>query len=141
MEPLYKCNVQCDFTAVGKAYEILLQHRCEIKDEQTKEGTNSVLITAYLPVIESFGFPNDLRSKTSGKAHPQLAFSHFQLVTDDPFWKPETDEEIEEYGKDGKELKPNVSKQIIEAVRKRKGIWTENIEQKNDKRATLSKTK
>ena len=141
MEPLYRCDVQCDFSAVGKAYEILLQHRCEIKDEVPKEGTNSVLITCYLPVIESFGFPNDLRSKTSGKAHPQLAFSHYNLVPDDPFWKPETEEELEEYGKDGKELKPNVSKQIIESVRKRKGIWTENIEQKADKRATLSKTK
>ncbi|EAY10365.1 Elongation factor Tu GTP binding domain containing protein [Trichomonas vaginalis G3] len=141
MEPLYRCDVQCDYSVVGRAYDILLQHRCEIVEEKTKEGTNSCLITCYLPVIESFGFPNDLRSKTSGKAHPQLSFSHYKMVEDDPFWKPQTEEEIEEYGKDGKEIKPNVSKQIIEIVRKRKGIWTENIEQKADKRATVSRNK
>lgn len=141
MEPLYRCDVQCDYSVVGRAYDILLQHRCDITEEKSKEGTNSCLITSYLPVIESFGFPNDLRSKTSGKAHPQLVFSHYKMVEDDPFWKPQTEEELEEYGKDGKELKPNVSKQIIETVRKRKGIWTDNIEQKADKRATISRNK
>jgi len=141
MEPVYKCSIQCDFSAVGRTYDILNQHRCEILDEKPKENSNHCIITCLLPVIESFGFPNDLRSKTSGKSHPQLSFSHFKLVEDDPFWKPKTQEELEEYGEKGKELKPNVSKIIIESVRKRKGIWTENIEQKSDKRATMTKMK
>ena len=91
--------------------------------------------------MESFGFPNDLSSKTSGKAYPQLVFSHFELVQDDPFWKPQTEEELEYYSVDGKELRPNIAKKVIEYVRKRKGIWAENLEQKSDKRATLAKCK
>jgi translation elongation factor EF-G len=94
-----------------------------------------------LPVIESFGFPGDLSSRTSGKAYPQLVFSHFELVTDDPFWKPQTEDELEYYSANGKELKPNVAKRIIEEIRKRKGKWIENIEQRADRKATMGKSK
>ena len=141
MEPMYRCDVQSDFTVIGKTYEVLQQHRCRIQEEKQKENSNAAFISCFLPVMESFGFPNDLSSKTSGKAYPQLMFSHFELVTDDPFWKPQTEEELEFYSVDGKELRPNIAKKIIEYVRKRKGIWTENIEQKSDKRATLAKCK
>ncbi|OHT11983.1 Elongation factor Tu GTP binding domain containing protein [Tritrichomonas foetus] len=141
LEPMYRCEVQSDFTVIGKTYEVLQAHRCKIVEEKQKEGINSTFISCFLPVIESFGFPNDLGSKTSGKAYPQLVFSHFELVTDDPFWKPQTEEELEYYSKNGKELRPNIAKKIIEYVRKRKGIWFENIEQKNDRRATMGKSK
>jgi translation elongation factor EF-G len=141
MEPVYRCEVQSDFSATGKTYEVLQQHRCKIEEEKQKEGSNSTFISCFLPVIESFGFPNELRSKTSGKAYPQLAFSHYELLQDDPFWKPQTEEELEYYSANGKELKPNVAKRIIEHVRKRKGIWKENIEQKANRRTTLGKAK
>ncbi|KAH0784980.1 putative Elongation factor 2 [Histomonas meleagridis] len=141
LEPMYRCEIQSDFTVIGKVYEVLQQHRCKIEEEKQKEGGNSTLISSFLPVIESFGFPQDLTSRTSGKAYPQLMFSHYELVTDDPFWKPQTEEELENYGIDGKELRPNVAKKIIEYIRKRKGIWKENIEYKSDKRATLGRMK
>ena len=140
-EPMYRCEIQADFSVVGKTYDSLQQHRCKIVGERQKEGTQYTFISCFLPVIESFGFPSDLRSRCSGKAHPQLQFSHYELVLDDPFWKPSTEEEIEFYGKDGQQLKPNVAKKIINDVRRRKGIFTENIEQKADKKTTLSKTK
>src|SRR5699024_4204132 len=38
---------------------------------------------AYLPVMESFGFTEDLRSQTSGQAFPQCVFDHWQVVTGD----------------------------------------------------------
>lgn len=38
------------------------------------------MIDALLPVVESFGFADELRSKTSGAAtSPQLVFSHWQV--------------------------------------------------------------
>ena len=141
LEPMYRCEVQSDFSVIGKTYEVLQAHRCKIVEEKQKEGMNSTFISCFLPVIESFGFPMDLSNKTSGKAYPQLMFSHYELVTDDPFWKPQTEEELEYYSKNGKELKPNIAKKIIEYVRKRKGIWFENIEQKSDRRATMGKSK
>jgi translation elongation factor EF-G len=141
LEPVYRCDVQTDFSVIGKTYEVLQQHRCKIGEEKQKEGSISTCISCLLPVIESFGFPGDLCCRTSGKAYPQLMFSHFELVVDDPFWKPQTEEELEYYSVNGKELKPNVAKKIIEYVRKRKGTWEENIEQRSDRRATMGKSK
>ena len=38
-------------------------------------------ILSYLPVAESFGFTQDLRSATAGQAFPQCVFSHWQAFT------------------------------------------------------------
>ena len=37
------------------------------------------LIEAVIPVVESFGFAEDIRKKTSGLASPQLVFSHWEV--------------------------------------------------------------
>jgi len=55
-------------------------------------------LQAYLPVVESFSFCEMLRKKTSGLASAQLRFSHWQIVDQDPFWEPTTEEEKEEFG-------------------------------------------
>ena len=62
-----------------------------------KKGTNLFNINAELPVIESFGFADDIRKKTSGLAFPQLKFSHWGLIEGDPLWVPTTEEEIQEW--------------------------------------------
>jgi elongation factor 2 len=36
-----------------------------------------VVIKSYLPVAESFGFTEHLRSVTQGKAFPQCVFDHW----------------------------------------------------------------
>ena len=59
------------------------------------KGTNLFNIKAELPVIESFGFVDEIRKKTSGLAFPQLKFSHWGLVEGDPLWVPTTEEEIQ----------------------------------------------
>lgn len=43
------------------------------------EGSNAFQVTATLPVIESFGFAEEIRKKTSGMASPQLVFSHWEV--------------------------------------------------------------
>ena len=65
-----------------------------------KKGTNLFNINAELPVIESFGFADDIRKKTSGLAFPQLKFSHWGLIEGDPLWVPTTEEEIQEWSHD-----------------------------------------
>lgn len=37
------------------------------------------MIEAVLPVVESFGFCEEIRKKTSGLASPQLKFSHWEV--------------------------------------------------------------
>ena len=48
--------------------------------EEMKEGTDMFLISAVLPVAESFGFADEIRKRTSGLASPQLVFSHWEVT-------------------------------------------------------------
>lgn len=50
-----------------------------IQEGDMREGTQLFNIIAYVPVIESFGFAEDIRKKTSGLARPQLVFSHWEV--------------------------------------------------------------
>lgn len=43
------------------------------------EGANLFQISATLPVVESFGFCDEIRKRTSGLASPQLVFSHWEV--------------------------------------------------------------
>ena len=73
-----------------------------------------------LPVAESFGFTDEIRTRTSGAASPQLIFQGFEMLDEDPFWVPFTEEELEDLG----ELadKENVAKRYMDRVRMRKGL-------------------
>ena len=44
-----------------------------------QEGSQMFTVSAVLPVVESFDFSNEIRKQTSGKANPQLAFSHWEV--------------------------------------------------------------
>ena len=48
-------------------------------------GTLLTNVSAHMPVNESTGFDSDLRKVTSGKAYPQCAFDHWQILPGDPF--------------------------------------------------------
>jgi hypothetical protein len=50
---------------------------------QDEPSADTVVIRAYLPVLESFGFTGQLMSSTGGQAFPQLVFSHFEPVSGD----------------------------------------------------------
>ena len=63
-----------------------------------------VIIKSYLPVAESFGFTEHLRSVTQGKAFPQCVFDHWQVVNSDP---------CDPTSKSG---------QLLDTIRKRKGL-------------------
>merc|ERR1711964_664776 len=53
--------------------------------EEQREGTNLIQMRAHLPVAESFGFTSALRQATSGQAFPQCSFSHWDILSGDPF--------------------------------------------------------
>ena len=95
LEPIYRCELQTTQDSMGKAYGVLSRRRAQVLDEDIKEGTPIFIIRANLPVVESFGFASDLRKHTSGAAHPQLVFSHFEALSQDPNFSVTTVEEQE----------------------------------------------
>lgn len=51
-----------------------------ILQDEMREGSQMFNIVAVMPVVESFGFCEDIRKKTSGLASPQLVFSHWEVI-------------------------------------------------------------
>lgn len=88
--------------------------------ESLKEGTPFFTIVSLLPVAESFGFADEIRKRTSGAASPQLIFQGFEILDEDPFWVPFTEDDLEDLG----ELadKENVAGRYVDKVRERKGL-------------------
>lgn len=68
-------------------------------------------------IINSF---LEIRKRTSGAASPQLVFSGFEMLDEDPFWVPTTEEELEDLGE--KADKENLARKYMDMVRKRKVI-------------------
>eukprot|EP00455_Lapot_gusevi_P045783 TRINITY_DN5908_c0_g1_i5.p1 TRINITY_DN5908_c0_g1~~TRINITY_DN5908_c0_g1_i5.p1 ORF type:complete len:542 (-),score=204.44 TRINITY_DN5908_c0_g1_i5:28-1563(-) len=140
MEPVYAVNLQATAEVLGKLYGVVSRRRGTILDEQLKEGTNVFSIQALMPVVESFGFAEELRKRTSGVASPQLVFSHFRTLPQDPFFVPTTEEELEEMG--SVDNSPNLVRTIVDSVRRRKGLAVEEkIVASATKQRTLSRTK
>lgn len=83
VEPVYMCEVSCQRHMVGSVYALLGRRRGRIHDEISL-ADNAVVVRAFLPVVESFGFNSQLRAETSGQASPQLTFSHWEVMDDDP---------------------------------------------------------
>ena len=70
---------------MGGIYQTLTQRRGIVIGEEPVSGTPLVIVKAYLPVAESFGFTQHLRASTSGRAFPQCVFDHWETIGSDPF--------------------------------------------------------
>ncbi|KAJ3333923.1 Cytoplasmic GTPase/eEF2-like protein (ribosomal biogenesis) [Blyttiomyces sp. JEL0837] len=133
---MYSCDLQAPSEVLGKVYAVMAKRRGKILSEEMREGTPFFQIKALLPVVESFGFADDLRRRTAGSASPQLIFHGFELLDIDPFWVPSTQEELEDLGE--KADRENLAKKYMEAVRKRKGMFVDKkIVERAEKQRTL----
>lgn len=105
---------------LGRVYGVITRRRGRIISESLNEGTPFFTILSVLPVAESFGFSDEIRKRTSGAASPQLVFQGFEMLDEDPFWVPFTEDQLEDLG----ELadKENVAKRYMDMVRARKGL-------------------
>jgi ribosome assembly protein 1 len=105
---------------LGRVYDVLGRRRGRVLSDMLKEGTPFYTILSVLPVAESFGFSDEIRKRTSGSASPQLVFQGYEILDEDPFWVPFTEDDLEDLG----ELadKENVAKRYMDSVRKRKGL-------------------
>lgn len=132
----YTCDIQASAEVLGKVYGVVQQRRGRIISEEMKEGTPFFQIVAKLPVVEAFGFSEDIRKKTSGAAQPQLVFSGFEAIDLDPFWVPTTEEEMEALGEWAE--RENVARKYMNQIRKRKGLFVEEkVVQNAEKQRTL----
>jgi ribosome assembly protein 1 len=124
---------------LGRVYDVLTRRRGRVLSEQMKEGTPFFTIQSLLPVAESFGFADEMRKRTSGAAQPQLIFTGFEVLDEDPFWQPFTEDDLEDLG----ELadKENVAKRYMDGVRKKKGLLVEGrgVKVSAEKQKTLKR--
>ncbi|KAH7910847.1 P-loop containing nucleoside triphosphate hydrolase protein [Hygrophoropsis aurantiaca] len=138
MLAMYSCDIQASTDVLGKVYGVVARRRGRIVAEEMKEGTAFFTVSALLPVVESFGFADDIRKRTSGAASPQLIFSGYELLDQDPFWVPTTEEELEDLGE--KADRSNVAKGYMDGVRERKGMFVDRkIVQFAEKQRTLKR--
>jgi elongation factor 2 len=116
-EPMLLCEIQTPDDAMGGIYSTLSKRRGMVIGEEPIQGTPMMIVKAYLPVSESFGFNQLLRAQTSGRAFPQMVFDHWATMPGDPL----------EAGS-----KANI---LCEQIRKRKGLTpsVKPLEHYNDK--------
>ncbi|KAK1827216.1 ribosome assembly protein 1 [Podospora conica] len=136
---MYSCEIQASTDVLGRVYDVLTRRRGRVQSESMKEGTPFFTIQAVLPVAESFGFADDMRKRTSGAAQPQLIFAGFEVLDEDPFWTPFTEDDLEDLGEFGD--RENVAKRYMDGVRRRKGLLVEgrNVATDAQKQKTLKR--
>lgn len=104
LEPIYLVEISVPRIAASGCHQVLGKRRSSVFEEIPREGTDLVVLKAYLPVSESFGFTQALRAATGGQAFPQMIFDHWEFVPGNPL-------------KEG--TKAN---EIVNQERKRKGL-------------------
>ena len=155
---MYTCEIQAAAEVLGKVYAVVQRREGSIISEEMKELVNSkdwelsrlkvntefhitpyqYRIVARIPVIEAFGFSEDIRKKTSGAASPQLVFDGYDMLDIDPFWVPHTEEELEELGEFAE--RENVARRYMNNIRRRKGLFVDEKVVKNaEKQRTLKR--
>lgn len=140
MSPMFSCNIQVTTEVLGKMYAVLGRRHGRIVHGDMREGSQTFDIQAFIPVIESLDFVNEIRKQTSGMANPQLIFSHYELIDVDPFWTPCTEEEYALYG--DKADTENLARKYMNLVRKRKGLSVqEKTVEHGEKQRTIKRNK
>lgn len=140
-EAMLSLEVHCEQQMLGKVYAVLGKRRAKVQDEGLREGTSLFYISSFLPLADSFGLAHDLRQAASGHVSFHCAFSHWELTEEDPFQEASlTAEELEELG--DQPLPPNNARKLIDAIRKRKGLPTdEKVVKDGTKQRTVTRMK
>jgi elongation factor 2 len=78
LEPVYKTVVSSSAEVAGECSKIISSRRGKISAFEQK-GAFTV-VTGFIPVAETFGLSEELRSATSGRAFWQSVFDHWKTV-------------------------------------------------------------
>ncbi len=99
LEPIYKIIISVATELSGECQRMLSMRRGKVTLFEQKGLLN--IITGYIPVSETFGFSQELRSATSGRAFWQSYFDHWE------------------------KMPPKLSLQVTTDLRQRKGLVPE----------------
>ncbi|KAK7107928.1 elongation factor 2-like [Littorina saxatilis] len=84
LEPVFLVEVQCTDDVIGGVMGVLAKRRGNIVEEIHSPDSPLCVIRAHMPVNEGFGFTEELRGSTGGKAFPQCVFDHWQVLPGNP---------------------------------------------------------
>mmetsp|Transcript_9380 Transcript_9380/g.23026 ORF Transcript_9380/g.23026 Transcript_9380/m.23026 type:complete len:1096 (+) Transcript_9380:152-3439(+) len=132
VESHLKLTLNSSFAGLGSLYPVLSKRRGKVLEDSMVDGTDLLLISANLPHAESFGLAPELFRLTSGEVTaPELIFSHWEILNQDPFWIPTSLEEREDFGEilqsgDTSTGMDNTALHYIRKVRERKGLLVDS---------------
>ncbi|MEE9383494.1 MAG: elongation factor G [Nannocystaceae bacterium] len=78
LEPVMKVQVETPEEFQGTVQASLIRRRGSIAGSEVQYGTTA--LDAHVPLSEMFGYSNELRSATQGKAEYTMEFSHYARV-------------------------------------------------------------
>jgi elongation factor 2 len=81
LEPVYKIEVSAPISLFGACVNILTRRRGRILASEQR-GLLTVIV-GYVPVVETFGLAEEIRSATSGRAFWQCTFNRWEKVPED----------------------------------------------------------
>jgi U5 small nuclear ribonucleoprotein component len=116
MEPVFFVEIVAPVDCVSAIYTVLGRRRGHVTSEGPRPGTPLHLVTAYVPVIDSFGFETDLRSHTQGQAFCLSTFDHYAIVPGDPLDKNVVLRPLEP------QPTPHLAREFMVKTRRRKGL-------------------
>ena len=137
VQAMYSCEISTSSEGLGGTYAAVGRARGRVVSETMLEGTGDFLIAAMLPVARSFGFVEDLRSRSGGSANASMAFSHWEELESDPTARVMAVVEGDEDGIEDESL-GNIAVEYVDNVRRRKGLA---VEEKVVKSATKQRTR
>ena len=144
-----RLTLHSSFTGLGPLHAVLSRRRGKVLTDDMVEGTDLIRVTANLPQAESFHLAPELLKESSGEVTaPELVFSHWEVLEEDPFWIPTSLEEREDFGEilmsgDSSTGIKNNALKYIRAVRDRKGLLVDSkkIVVAAEKQRTLARKK
>jgi ribosome assembly protein 1 len=132
VESHLKLTLNSSLAGLGSLYSVLSKRRGKVLEDSMVDGTDLLLISATLPHAEAFGLAPELFRLSSGEVTaPELIFSHWEVLDQDPFWIPSTLEEREDFGEilqsgDVSTGMDNTALKYIRKVRERKGLLVDS---------------
>lgn len=109
-------EIQCTQDCIPAIYTVLQKRRGHVNSEEPKPGSPHYILTASVPVIDSFGFETDLRTYTSGMAFSVSIFDHWALVPGDPLDRSIKIKPLEPCPA------PHLAREFMLKTRRRKGL-------------------
>ncbi|EFC48983.1 elongation factor 2 [Naegleria gruberi] len=85
VEPMYHFEVQSNESFTSSVYRDIFNRRGNIINTTIINPSPLVVISGYLPVIESFGWDEKLREESQNQTFSQFRFSHWQVMQDDVY--------------------------------------------------------